>query len=224
MSYLGDVTWHFMTEHLLPSYMQAPKMAEVSYTDLNKYVIIHMSKWVDPKSKKIHRVEYRAQKLPPGVDLKESYEMKILEKWQDGRFVETLSAYQLSILMEDWPFHPEPVMLMRVLRERPRYNVLVQWKINEGDGIHLMEIIKYDMESSFRLRRDGETIFHTMTSSTYAKEEETMNSWLKAKGDRKPGVWDTIRNWKFFGAHENIRSLLVELEALGGNDPEPARI
>jgi hypothetical protein len=37
----------------------------------------------------------------------------------------------------------------------------------------------------------------------------------EAKGDNKPGLWDRIRNWRFFGRGENIKSLLLELKALG---------
>ena len=37
----------------------------------------------------------------------------------------------------------------------------------------------------------------------------------EAKGDNKPGLWDRIRHWRPFGRGENIKSLLLELEALG---------
>ena len=202
----------------LPSRMTHTKMAEVTYTDLNKYVIVHMSKWVDPVSGKIHRVEYRARKyLSPAKDM---YEANTLEKWQDDLLVETLSASQLLSRIEQWKHDPEPVIPDRVWWElvQPKYDVLVQWKENEGDDIHLVEIRKYHMETFNWLMRDGACIYRTITRDMYELEEQKMNDWLKfveAKGDRKPGIWDRIKNWKIFGKRENIRSLLVELEALG---------
>lgn len=39
----------------------------------------------------------------------------------------------------------------------------------------------------------------------------------EAKGDKKPGLLERVRNWRLFGTRENIRSLLLELEALGDN-------
>ena len=177
-----------------------------------------MSKWVDPVSGKIHRVEYRARKYPPpAVD---RYEANTLEKWQDDLLVETLSASQLRVLIDNWTHDPEPARPDRVWWElgQPTYDVLVQWKENEGDDIHLVEIRKYHMETFNWLMRDGACIYRTITRDMYELEEQKMNDWLKfveAKGDRKPGIWDRIKNWKIFGKRENIRSLLVELEALG---------
>jgi hypothetical protein len=37
-----------------------------------------------------------------------------------------------------------------------------------------------------------------------------MNNWRK-----KPGLLDRIRNWRLFKKEGNVRSLLLELEALG---------
>ena len=228
---MPELTDHDLDAYL-PSRMTDTKMADVTYTDLNKYVIVHMSKWVDPVSGKIHRVEYRARKYPPpAVD---RYEANTLEKWQDDVLVGTLSASQLLARIEQWKYDPEPVIPKQVWWElvQPKYDVLVQWKENEGDDRHLVEIRKYHMGSVFELMRDRECIYH-MTKSMYEVEEEKMNNWLKsrilednpptedsavpveAKGGRKPGFFEGIRNWKIVGKRENIRSLLVELEALG---------
>jgi hypothetical protein len=40
----------------------------------------------------------------------------------------------------------------------------------------------------------------------------------EAKGDI-PGFWDRVRNWRPFGRGENIKSLLLELKALGDDSP-----
>jgi hypothetical protein len=117
---------YFDLDEYLPSRMTDAKMAEVTYTDLNKYVIVHVSKWEDPKSGEIHRVEYRARKyLASRAD---SYEVNTLEKWQDGRMVETLSARQLLVWIEQWKHDPEPAIPKQVWRELalPTYDVLVQ--------------------------------------------------------------------------------------------------
>jgi hypothetical protein len=37
----------------------------------------------------------------------------------------------------------------------------------------------------------------------------------EAKGDKEPGFWDRVRNWRPFGKRGNMKSLLLELEALG---------
>jgi hypothetical protein len=37
----------------------------------------------------------------------------------------------------------------------------------------------------------------------------------EAKGGTKPGFWGGVRNWRPFGRGENIKSLLLELKALG---------
>lgn len=215
----------------LPSRMTQTKMAEVTYTDLNKYVIVHMSKWVDPMSGEIHRVEYLCPKyLPP-----DSYEANTLEKWQDDLLVETLSARQLLARIEQWKYDPEPAIPKQVWLElvQPTYDVLVQWKENEGDDRHLVEIRKYHMGRVFELMRDRECIYH-MTKDMYEVEEEKMNNWLKfrmlednpstedsagtgeAKGGNKPGILDRLWNWRKKNARmKDTRSLLMELEALG---------
>lgn len=213
---MPELTDHDLDAYL-PSRMADTKMADVTYTDLNKYVIVHMSKWGDPVSGKIHRVEYRAREDPRPA--RDRYEADTLEKWQDDLLVETLSARQLLVRIKQWKYDPEPAMSQQVWLElaQPTYDVLVQWKENEGDVRHLVEIRKYHMGRSFDLVRDRECIYH-MTKDMYEVEEEKMNNWLKshkAKGDRKPGFFKTIRDWNIFGKRENIRSLLVELEALG---------
>jgi len=172
MPWLDDVRYQDLPEYL-PSKMTPTKMADVTYIDLDKYVIVQWSKWKDPNSGKIHRVEYRARKdLPPGGDRHETN----LEKWQDGVHVETLSATQLLARIEQWKYDPEPAIPNRVWWEvvQPKYDVLVQWKQNEGDDKHLVEIRKYHMESEFKLMRDRECIYH-MTKSMYDMEEEKMN-------------------------------------------------
>ena len=55
------------------------RMEEVIYTDLSKYVIIHMVKWTDPRSGKNNRLEYRFIRLrPPGMGY---YVEKRLNGW-----------------------------------------------------------------------------------------------------------------------------------------------
>lgn len=209
---MAELTYHDLREYL-PSRMTPTKMAQVTYTDLNKYVIVHVSKWEDPKTGKIHRVEYRARKnLHPGGDRHETN----LEKWHDGVHVETLSATQLLARIRQWKYDPEPAIPDRVWWEvvQPKYDVLVQWKENEGGDIHLVEIIKYHQEKVFKLMRDGKCIYRTMTRDMYHLEEEKMNKWLmdnpptgdsaaKVKGDTKPGVWDMVSNWSFFGKKDD---------------------
>jgi DNA repair exonuclease SbcCD ATPase subunit len=41
----------------------------------------------------------------------------------------------------------------------------------------------------------------------------------EAKGGTKPGFWGGVRNWWPFGRGENIKSLLLELKALGDDSP-----
>jgi hypothetical protein len=173
---MSEVRWHDLPEYL-PSRMTPTKMAEVTYIDLNKYVIVQWSKWVDPVSGKIHRVEYRDRKYPPSaVDM---YDVHTLEKWQDGVPVETLSARQLLARIENWPYGPEPAIPVQVWRQlgRPSYDVRMQWKKNEGDDIHLVEIRKYHMSTTFDLIYDGEFIYHG-NQEMLQGEEKYMNNWL----------------------------------------------
>ncbi len=83
-------------------------MAEVTYIDLNKYVIWQWSKWKDPKSGASHRVEYREKKYANhAVD---TWDVATLEKWQDDVLVETLSKRELHARIEHWTYDPEPAI------------------------------------------------------------------------------------------------------------------
>jgi hypothetical protein len=162
--------------------MTPNKMAEVTYIDLNEYIIVHRSKWVDPSGES-HTVEYRARQYPPPeVD---RYEVKYVEKWRDGVHVETLSPSQLITRIQHWTYAPEPVIDVAVwrqlgTREQRNYDVLMQWKQNDGGVIHLVEIIKYHMASTFDLWRDGKCIYrgHKQMLDT---EEKHMKNWLIAR-------------------------------------------
>jgi len=41
----------------------------------------------------------------------------------------------------------------------------------------------------------------------------------EAKGDKEPGFWNRVKKWRPFGRGENIKSLLLELKALGDDSP-----
>jgi hypothetical protein len=185
-------------------------MADVTYIDLDKYVIVQWSKWVDPVSGQIHRVEYRNRKYPPpAVD---RYDVDTLEKWQDGVLVETLSARQLLARIQNWTYGPEPAIPVEVWRQlgMPSYDVEMQWKKKEGDDIHLVEIRKYHQASSFDLFYDGKCIYHGDRNMLKMEED-----YMIVHRNKKPGLWDRMKKWKIFGKSENIKSLLLELEALG---------
>jgi hypothetical protein len=147
---MPEVTYHDLDKYL-PSRMTPTKMAEVTYIDLNKYIIVHRSQWVDPSGES-HTVEYRARQYPPPeVD---RYQEATLEKWQDGVLVDTLSASQLFARIQHWTYAPEPAIDVQVWRQlgtrnSRNYDVCMQWKQNDGGDIHLVEIIKYHMASTF---------------------------------------------------------------------------
>ena len=102
---------YFDLDEYLPSRMTPTKMAEVTYIDLNKYIIVHRSKWVDPSGES-HTVEYRARQYPPPeVD---RYGVKYVEKWRDGVHMESLSPSQLIARIQHWIYDPEPVIDVNV--------------------------------------------------------------------------------------------------------------
>jgi hypothetical protein len=114
------------------------RMTEVTYTDLNEYVIIHMLKWMDPRSGEIHRVEYRCCRyLSPGVGW-------YLEKWQDG-VVQSLTMTELQALVNLWKNDSERAVPQQVVDEltKPTYEVVLQFQERWGDDRHLVEIRKY---------------------------------------------------------------------------------
>ncbi len=113
-------------------------MADVTYTDLNKYVILHMLKWVDPRSGVIHRVEYRRCKyLSPGVGW-------YLDFWQDGK-VQSLTVKELQASVNLWKNDEEHNIPQQVVDEltNPTYEVVLQFQEHRGEDRHLVEIRKY---------------------------------------------------------------------------------
>ena len=214
ITYLLDVPKDVLPEYL-PSKMTPTKMADVTYIDLDKYVIVQLSKWVDRVSRHLHIVEYRNRTCPPPADVDTlqkwrdtMYDLDTLEKWRDGVLVETLSARELLARIKNWTYGPEPTIPVDVWRQlgRPSYDVLMQWTKKEGDDIHLVEIRKYHMERTFNLIYDGECIYHG---------DKEMLEMEKVHCNKKPGLWDRIKKWNPFRRRENIKSLLLELEALG---------
>jgi hypothetical protein len=135
---------------------------------------------VDPLSGKIHRVEYRARQYPPpDVD---RYEVKYVEKWQDGVHVESLSPSQLIARIRHWTYAPEPAIDVQVWRQLGtrnyrNYDVLMQWKQHEEDDLHLVEIRKYHMASTFDLIYDDQCIYRGH-KQMLEMEEKHMNNWL----------------------------------------------
>ena len=113
-------------------------MSEVIYTDLSKYVIIHMHKWVDPRTHEIHRVEYRwCRYLAPATG-------RYLDRWEDGK-VESLSMREFATYVNRWKNDAEYSIPQQVVAEliNPTYEVVIQFQTNEGGDRHLNEIRQY---------------------------------------------------------------------------------
>lgn len=217
ITYLLDVPKDVLPEYL-PSKMTPTKMADVTYIDLKEYVIVQLSKWIDRVSGHIHIVEYRNRTCPPPADVDDlqkwrdtMYNLDTLEKWQDGELVETLSARQLLARIQNWTYGPEPAIPVDVWRQiaMPSYDVEMQWKKKEGDDIHLVEIRKYYMERTFNLIYDGECIYHGDKEMLEMEQD-----YMRVHRNKKPGLWDRIKKWNPLRKRENIKSLLLELEAL----------
>ena len=151
-------------------------MAEVTYIDLNKYVIWRWAKWTDPQSGARHRVEYREKKhADPQVD---TWAVATLEKWQDDVFVETLSKSVLHARIQKWQYAPEPEIphdVWRQLGANKSHEVLMQWKLRAGDDVRLMSIRRYGF--TYDLFRDDTKIYEG-TAQLLEDEEATMNEWL----------------------------------------------
>jgi hypothetical protein len=145
-------------------------MAEVSYTDLNKYVIIHMLKWVDMRNGVIHRVEYRVVKyMSPGTGL-------YLEKWQDGA-VQQLSIKELQTYVNLWKNDTEHNIPQQVVDElnNPTYEVVLQFQKNEGDVRNLVEIRKYPNDDH-QLWCDRQFV-KRMNPSEFVMEQTKKEQW-----------------------------------------------
>ncbi len=167
----GKVSY-FDLDAYLPSRFEEAKMAEVTYIDLNKYVIWHWSKWQDPQSGASHRVEYRENKHANHVV--DTWDVATLEKWQDDVLVETLSKTELHARIKRWTYAPEPAVPFAAWRQlgvNSTHDVEMQWKESEGDGVHLMEIRRYHMSSTYDLWRDGQCIYEGQRQML--EEEET---------------------------------------------------
>jgi hypothetical protein len=121
MEYSGIIQNSTFISNITPMELLLPPLAimtEVTYTDLNKYVILHMSKWVDPRSGEIHRVEYRwCRYLSPGVG-------RYLDMWQDGK-VKSLTMRELQTLVKLWKNDSEHAVPQHVVDEliNPTYEV-----------------------------------------------------------------------------------------------------
>jgi len=121
-------------------------------------------------------VEYREKKnADPKVD---TWDVATLEKWQDDVFVETLSKTVLHARIKEWQYAPEPEIPhedWRQLGVNKTHDVLMQWKLREGDDVRLMSIRRYGF--TYDLFRDDTCIYEGRTQ-LLEDEEKAMNNWL----------------------------------------------
>jgi hypothetical protein len=182
----GGVSYYDLDAYL-PSRFEDAKMAEVTYIDPNEYVIVHWSTWTDPTSGASHRVEYRDTRYAHHDE--DAYDVATLEKWQDGVLVETLSRGQLLTRIKKWTYAPEPEIGYEVWRQLGvlcTHDVEMQWKVNEEDGVHLMEIVRYHQNSTHDLWRDGKRLYEGQLQML--EEEQTkMNTWPRARAPEEGG-------------------------------------
>lgn len=119
-------------------------MAELIYTDLSKYVIIHMGKWTDARGE-INREEYRYIQLPKGC-----YVEKRLNGWAPVSM--SIQEFQgLANLLKDDPERNIPQQVVDELKN-PTYEVVLQFQEKERKERHLVEIRKYANDDFQRWR------------------------------------------------------------------------
>jgi hypothetical protein len=146
-------------------------MAEVIYTDLNKYVIIHMVKWTDPRSGNINRMEYRYVSIrPPGIGC---YVERRLNGWAPVSMSIRELQQEANILKND----AERNIPQQVVDElkNPTYEVVLQFQENEGDDRHLVEIRKY-ANDDHQLWRDRQ-LLKRLNSEEFAMELQLKKQW-----------------------------------------------
>jgi glutamine synthetase adenylyltransferase len=147
-------------------------MAEVIYTDLNKYVILHMSTWLDPRSGVIHLVEYRNVKyLPPATG-------RYLETCQDG-LVQPLSKKELQTYINLW--HEIPQDVVDELNNAT-YEVVLQFQQKEGVNRHLVEIRKY-RDDRHEMWRDRQLVKRMNPSELAMEQEKSVYGRVECKMD-----------------------------------------
>ena len=148
-------------------------MSEVIYTDLSKYVIIHMHKWVDDRTHEIHRVEYRwCRYLAPATG-------RHLDMWQDGR-VQSLTVSELQSSVNLWKDDSEHSIPQQVVDEltNPTYEVVIQFQTNEGGDRHLNEIRQYAPDDR-QLWRDRH-LLKRLNPGEFAAEQQLQQFTLLA--------------------------------------------
>ena len=137
-------------------------MAEVIYTDLNKYVIIHVVKWRDPRSGDIKWMEYRFFNLrPPGMGyyVERRQVEFVAEYGAVYRGPVSMSIRELQQEANIWKDDAERSIPQQVVDELndPTYEVVLQFLENEGDDRHLVEIRKYG-DDVHQLWRDHQLV------------------------------------------------------------------
>jgi hypothetical protein len=159
-----NVDFHIKAMHL-------SRMAEVTYTDLSKYVIIHMVKWTDPRSGKINRMEFRYIELRhPGMGC-------YVERRLNGWGPVFMSIRELQDLANIWKNDVECNIPQQVVDEliNPTYEVVLQFQENEGDDRHLVEIRKY-ANDDHQLWRDRH-LLKRLNSEEFAMELQLKQQW-----------------------------------------------
>jgi hypothetical protein len=165
-------------------------MAEVIYTDLNKYVIIHVVKWRDPKSGDIKWMEYRFFKMrPPGMGC--YVERRLIEFVAEYGAVYrgpmTMSIRELQLEANVWKDDAERSIPQQVVDELndPTYEVVLQFLENEGDDRHLVEIRKY-ANDDHQLWRDRQ-LLKRLNSEEFEMELQLKKQW-ETERKVEPGV------------------------------------
>ena len=156
-------------------------MAEVIYTDLSKYVIIHMVKWTDPKSGEINRWEFRFIELrPPGMGC-------YVEKRLNGWAPVSMSIKELQEEANIFKNDAERNIPQEVVDElkKPTYEVVLQFQERRGDDRHLVEIRKY-ANDDHQLWRDRQ-LLKRLNSEEFEMELQMKKQW-ETERSVKPGV------------------------------------
>jgi hypothetical protein len=171
----GGVSYDDLVAYL-PSRFDDAKMAKVTYIDPKQYVIVHWAKWQDPSGAR-YWVEYRDTRYAHHDE--DAYDRVSLQKWQNGVLVETLSRAEFRARMKKWTYDPEPAIPDAVWwqLELVTYDVKMQWTVQERNGVHLMEIRRYRLQTSQDLYRDGKRLYAGYLQML--QEEQTkMKEWL----------------------------------------------
>jgi hypothetical protein len=123
--------------------------------------------------------------------------------------VETLSRDDLLARIKNWTYAPEPAIDVAVWRQLGvlvTHDVEMQWKLSEGDDVHLMEIRRYHMKATHDLWRDDKRIYEGQ-KQMLEEEETKMNNWLIARTLQAPTREDAPASVGVFKSHlEKIRA------------------